>query len=159
MEPTIGLVPRAGIVPVAHPFDSAGPMATTPYHLALVLGVIIKREPSDVLRNNYGTALIGTWDNIPVVTLDSDVWQFSPDYLKSVDEATNQILSLDCFAWFLLILAKNGGIRLGYAKIEPVARSSKGNVPLVLPKGSDFEGNKSELMVTIWYHPSGINGS
>jgi len=87
------------------------------------------------------------------------VWQFPPDYLKSADEATNQILGLDCFAWFLLILAKNGGIRLGYAKIEPVARSSKGNVPLVLPKGSDFERNKSELMFKIWYHPSGTNGS
>jgi amidase len=159
MEPTIGLVPQASIVPVAHPFDSAGPMATTPYDLALVLDVIIKREPSDVLRNSYRTALIGTWDNIPVATLDSDVWQFSPDYLKSVDEATTQIVSLDCSAWFLLILAKNRGIRSAYAKIEPVARSSKGNVPLVLPKGSDFEGNKSELMVTIWYHPSGTNGS
>ncbi|OAP53885.1 hypothetical protein AYL99_11907 [Fonsecaea erecta] len=44
IKPTIGLVPQARIVPISSTFDSAGPMAKTPYDMAVLLDVIIDPE-------------------------------------------------------------------------------------------------------------------
>jgi len=46
-KPTVGLVSRSGIIPIAHTQDTAGPMARTVTDAALVLGAITGVDPCD----------------------------------------------------------------------------------------------------------------
>ncbi len=47
IKPTVGLVSRAGIVPISHSQDGAGPMARTMADAALILSVIAGPDPED----------------------------------------------------------------------------------------------------------------
>ncbi len=47
IKPTIGLVSRAGIIPIAHSQDTAGPMARTVADAAIVLGALAGADPDD----------------------------------------------------------------------------------------------------------------
>src|SRR5882762_8558989 len=49
VKPTVGLVSRSGVIPIAHSQDTAGPMARTVADAAALLGVLTGRE--------YGTSL------------------------------------------------------------------------------------------------------
>ncbi|MDH3254743.1 MAG: amidase [Acidobacteriota bacterium] len=47
IKPTVGLVSRSGIVPIAHSQDTAGPMARTVRDAAILLGVMAAEDPTD----------------------------------------------------------------------------------------------------------------
>ncbi|HET9795848.1 MAG TPA: amidase [Thermoanaerobaculia bacterium] len=47
VKPTLGLVSRAGIVPIAHSQDTAGPMARTVRDAAILLSAIAGADPAD----------------------------------------------------------------------------------------------------------------
>jgi amidase len=47
IKPTLGLVSRAGIIPIAHSQDTAGPMARTVADAAVLLGVLSGVDPQD----------------------------------------------------------------------------------------------------------------
>jgi amidase len=47
IKPTLGLISRAGIVPIAHSQDTAGPMARTVADAALLLGALAGPDPVD----------------------------------------------------------------------------------------------------------------
>ncbi|MQA29978.1 MAG: amidase [Luteitalea sp.] len=47
IKPTVGLVSRTGIVPIAHSQDSAGPMARSVADAVLLLNAIAGRDPAD----------------------------------------------------------------------------------------------------------------
>jgi amidase len=47
VKPTVGLVSRAGIVPIAHSQDTAGPLTRTVHDAALLLNVLAAADPLD----------------------------------------------------------------------------------------------------------------
>jgi amidase len=90
LKPTIGLVSQSGIVPVSHNMDSAGPMAKTPYDVAIVLDAIADGPGRS--ERSYTTYMTSSWSKISVATLDPEVWMFPPEFMKPVQEATDQIV-------------------------------------------------------------------
>jgi amidase len=58
IKPTVGLIGRSGIVPIAHSQDTAGPMARTVRDAAILLGVLTGIDPRDpATRASTGHAL------------------------------------------------------------------------------------------------------
>src|SRR6185295_7425725 len=65
IKPTLGLVSRSGIVPIAHSQDTAGPMTRTVADAAAVLGAMTGADPDDAAtresdrrgRRDYTSAL------------------------------------------------------------------------------------------------------
>ena len=49
LKPTVGLVSRAGIIPIAHSQDTAGPMARTVTDAAVLLGAMTGADPRDAV--------------------------------------------------------------------------------------------------------------
>ena len=47
IKPTLGLVSRSGIIPIAHTQDTAGPMARTVTDAAILLGVLVGSDKND----------------------------------------------------------------------------------------------------------------
>lgn len=66
IKPTLGLISRAGVVPIAHSQDTPGPMARTVRDAAILLNVLAGPDPNDSATNN--AAVRG-----------------QPDYTKSLD--------------------------------------------------------------------------
>src|SRR3981081_4013120 len=55
IKPTLGLVSRAGIIPIAHSQDTAGPMTRTLRGAAILLGVLAGVDPRDTATSSSGT--------------------------------------------------------------------------------------------------------
>lgn len=51
IKPTLGLVSRSGIIPIAHSQDTAGPMTRTVSDAAILLGVLIGNDSSDAITS------------------------------------------------------------------------------------------------------------
>lgn len=52
IKPTLGLISRSGIIPIAHTQDTAGPMARTVEDAAIMLGAMVGRDKDDAITAN-----------------------------------------------------------------------------------------------------------
>jgi amidase len=57
IKPTLGLISRAGIIPIAHSQDTAGPMARTVRDAAILLGALAGPDPRDIATADAGTKM------------------------------------------------------------------------------------------------------
>ncbi len=57
LKPTVGLVSRSGIIPIAHSQDTAGPMARTVSDAATLLGVLTGPDPNDPATQASGARI------------------------------------------------------------------------------------------------------
>jgi amidase len=57
IKPTLGLISRAGIIPIAHSQDTAGPMARTVRDAAILLGALAGSDPRDSATSDADTKL------------------------------------------------------------------------------------------------------
>lgn len=55
LKPTLGMVSRSGIIPIAHSQDTAGPMARTVSDLALLLTAMVGADAEDDITTNMRT--------------------------------------------------------------------------------------------------------
>jgi len=53
IKPSLGLVSRSGIIPIAHSQDTAGPMGRTVEDAAILLTAMVGMDPADPLANYY----------------------------------------------------------------------------------------------------------
>ena len=54
IKPTLGLVSRSGIIPIAHSQDTAGPMTRTVSDAAIMLGVLVGTDKEDSITSQAG---------------------------------------------------------------------------------------------------------
>jgi amidase len=80
IKPTVGLVSRAGVVPISHTQDTVGPHARTVTDAATVLNAIIQRtpDPRDPATSTVPLGLAGTVQKRPDLT--------KIDYTQSLDQ-------------------------------------------------------------------------
>ena len=57
IKPTLGLVSRSGIIPIAHSQDTAGPMGRTVKDAAILFAVMVGADPSDPLADIFPDSL------------------------------------------------------------------------------------------------------
>lgn len=79
IKPTVGLVSRAGIIPISHFQDTAGPMATSVADAATLLTVIAGDDPDDPAQTHPGPA------DGPAYPTRPDGWTPGIDYTRYLD--------------------------------------------------------------------------
>jgi amidase len=57
IKPTLGLISRAGIIPISHSQDTSGPMARTVKDAAILLGALAGPDPRDAASADAGTKM------------------------------------------------------------------------------------------------------
>lgn len=57
IKPTLGLVSRSGIIPIAHSQDTAGPMARTVEDAAILLTAMVAADPADPLAGVFPNSI------------------------------------------------------------------------------------------------------
>lgn len=55
LKPTLGMISRVGIIPIAHSQDTAGPMTRTVTDAALLMNVLVAADPEDEITTNMRT--------------------------------------------------------------------------------------------------------
>ena len=105
IKPTVGLVSRAGIIPIAHSQDTAGPMARTVTDAAILLGALAGIDPGDPATQESDRAYIYT-DKADIDPGDT--------HLRVSGSARNKALLPD----YTMFLDREGlsGARVGVAR-------------------------------------------
>ncbi len=105
IKPTLGLVSRAGIIPIAHSQDTAGPMARTVADAAILLAALAGPDPRDPATLGHDAEIVDVVDGLraPLATdglrgarigVLRDVFGFNPRVDRIMEEASRR-----CATW------------------------------------------------------------
>ncbi len=117
IKPTVGLVSRAGIIPISHSQDTAGPMCRTLRDAAILLGAMVGPDDEDAATQNKNRTNVNDYTKF----LDKDglkgarigVLRQYFGFLPSVDKIINA--SLD-------VLQKQGAVLVDPVVIDTLGR-------------------------------------
>ena len=126
VKPTVGLVSRAGIIPISHTQDTAGPMARTVRDAAVLLNAIVGEDPRDAatesargnLHPDYTSFLDANGLQGARIGVERTFFGAHPD----VDAAMERALST---------MSSKGAIIVDPANIDTRVRSSELAVQLI----------------------------
>lgn len=90
VNPTLGIVPGEGILPISTEYDTAGPLAKSPKDVADLLTVLVDPSKTTIPSGGYASALKENWSDIKNGTLDPEIWTSPPEIIKPVKEAIEQ---------------------------------------------------------------------
>ncbi len=103
IKPTLGLVSRSGIIPIAHSQDTAGPMARTVADAAILLGAITGVDPDDEVTRAAGARVVPAYTssldvdglrNARIGVAREHFFGYSPEADRIVDEAIDTMRQL-----------------------------------------------------------------
>ncbi|HEY5776861.1 MAG TPA: amidase [Xanthomonadales bacterium] len=93
IKPTLGLVSRSGIIPIAHSQDTAGPMGRTVKDAAILLAAMVGADPADPLVDTFPAAVPDFAGNLSRNALEGARIGIYRGYSGAgVDERVEQIL-------------------------------------------------------------------
>ena len=101
LKPTIGLISRSGIIPIAHSQDTAGPMGRRVEDVAILLGAMTGIDPDDSLTSestgksyqDYRQFLRKDGLRGARIGVARDYFDFNPDVDKLIEECLNVMKS------------------------------------------------------------------
>ncbi|EHK23114.1 uncharacterized protein TRIVIDRAFT_191664 [Trichoderma virens Gv29-8] len=126
LRPTMNLLPRDGLIPLSHSFDTVGPMAKSPADLANLLDILATPKGSEKTKF-HSQMTAGDFRDFKIGFLSPETWFFDSDLQRPVPEATAQIKT---------------DTRAAYAKIALTAKSFK-QVELVSIDAFEVNGRHS----------------
>ena len=94
IKPTAGIVPQAGIVPISHRFDIAGPMAKCSQDVALLLDVMVDHTKTRVPDKGYIACADNSWQKLRVGILDPESWLYDDALVGYADGSKEQIVCI-----------------------------------------------------------------
>ena len=98
IKPTVGLVSRAGIIPISHTQDTAGPMCRTVADAAAVLAVLAGPDDRDPATRGIAAAPYGAFDAGAVrgarIGMARAYFGYHPELDKRVEDAVAALRSL-----------------------------------------------------------------
>ncbi|PTB38711.1 uncharacterized protein TrAFT101_006733 [Trichoderma asperellum] len=90
IKPGRSLISLTGIVPISSFSDQPGPMTKTTKDLAMLMDIIT--DPGNVPPGGYASRVTGSWDGLKVGTVDPEIWKYTPDVRKILDEGMEKQL-------------------------------------------------------------------
>ena len=93
LKATIGSVSQKGMYPISHTFDAVGPIAKTPYDLAIMMNLLMEKHAPGYPPGCFTDSSSGSWSDLSVATLDYTVWRWPPSFCKPVESATKQMVN------------------------------------------------------------------
>jgi amidase len=94
IKPTVGLVSRAGIIPISHTQDTAGPMTRTVSDAAILLGAIAGSDPADpaTARGRFPADYTGALDKAGLEGARVGVYRKTFGFHRDVDRIMEDTL-------------------------------------------------------------------
>lgn len=99
-KPGNDTVPSAGVVPLCHQLDVAGPLATTAADCAVMAGVMMGlHEPASRPPPDWSKLSVGVPKQLDSVTLEPEVAQGFRRFLSALEQRGARITSIDLDHW------------------------------------------------------------
>jgi amidase len=96
IKPSLGLLSRSGIIPIAHSQDTAGPMARTVRDAAILLGAMTGSDPEDALSSAYGDTPVDFTGNLAADALEGKRIGVIRSYYGAGENPGFEALLADC---------------------------------------------------------------
>ena len=117
IKPTVGLVSRAGIIPISHSQDTAGPMARTVRDAAILLGAMAGADPEDPATRDKSRKAYGDYTQFldangikgARIGVNRKYFGFHPEVDKVIENA-------------LQILRNNGAVLVDPADVDTIGK-------------------------------------